>query len=244
MHLAGMCGRYVLKRKDLEELLRTFGIRSLEEFHTRFNIAPTTTVPGIRARDAGAAEAVGFKWGLVPSWSRDPNGGARLANARAEGIAAKSAFRHAFRRKRCLVPASGFYEWQTIGRGKQPWFFARRDEQPFVFAGLWESWRGVDGVELETCALITTEPNDLVRRIHDRMPVILSRSDAEVWLDPRVTEPERLAPLLRPYPAAEMKGTPVSPRVNSVMNDDPGCIEPVALPPAGDPPPSQLSLGL
>ncbi|MEX2044248.1 MAG: SOS response-associated peptidase, partial [Opitutus sp.] len=168
-----MCGRYVLKRKDLEELLRSFGIRSLEEFHSRFNIAPTTTVPAIRSRPDGTPEAAGLKWGLVPSWSGDAAGGARLANARAEGIAGKPAFRHAFRKKRCLVPASGFYEWQTMGRAKQPWFFARRDGQPFVFAGLWERWRGADGADLDTCSLITTEPNELLRDIHHRMPVIL-----------------------------------------------------------------------
>ncbi len=239
-----MCGRYVLKRKDLEELLRTFGIRSLEEFHSRFNIAPTTNVPAIRARPDGALEAVGLKWGLVPSWSRDPAGGARLANARAEGISGKPAFRHAFRQRRCLVPASGFYEWQTIGRSKHPWFFARRDEQPFVFAGLWESWQDDHGLELETCALITTEPNDVVRPVHNRMPVILARPEAERWLSPTLTQPDQLLPLLQPYPAAEMIGIPVSARVNRVSNDGPECLDPVPPPKPGDPPPPQLALGL
>lgn len=241
-----MCGRYVLKRKDLEELLRSFGIRSLEEFHSRFNIAPSTIVPAIRSRPDGSREGVGLRWGLVPSWSRDAAGGARLANARAEGIAGKPAFRHAVRKKRCLVPASGFYEWQSIGRAKQPWFFARRDGQPFLFAGLWERWRGADGVDLETCSLITTEANDLLRPIHHRMPVILSGTEVGAWLDPHIEDPDRLTPLLRPHPAADMTAHPVSPRVNSVMNDGPECLDPVPLPPATDPPaadPPQLSLG-
>jgi putative SOS response-associated peptidase YedK len=221
-----MCGRYVLKREDLEAMLKEFGIRSLEEFHSRYNISPSTIVPAVRARADGEREAVGLKWGLVPSWADDAAMGARLANARAEGIERKPAFRHAFRRKRCVVPATGFYEWQTIGRTKQPWFFARADGRPLLLAGLWESWRGREGTVLETCSLITTAPNELVQPLHDRMPVILSRADADLWLDPRVTDPEPLAPLLRACPAGEMKAVAVNPRVNSVAHDGPECLEP------------------
>src|SRR3954471_10132351 len=128
-----MCGRYVLKRKDLEELLKTFGVRSLEEFHNRFNIAPTTPVPAIRETADRKREAIALRWGLVPSWAKDPASGAKLANARSEGIADKPSFRDALRRRRCLIPASGFFEWQTIGKLKQPWYFFLRDEKPFLF---------------------------------------------------------------------------------------------------------------
>ncbi len=237
-----MCGRYVLKRKDLEALLQQFGIRSLEEFHSRYNIAPTTIVPAIRAAPEGKHEAVGLRWGLVPSWAKDATGGSRLCNARSEGIDAKPAFRHAFRKKRCVVPASGFYEWQTIGRVKRPWYFSRRDESPFVFAGLWESWRGPEGAEVETCSLITTSANAVVGQIHDRMPVILGGNDVPRWLDPQVEDAGQLLPLLRPLPAEEMAGLAVNPRVNSVATEGPECLEPAPpAPPVAENP--QLSLG-
>lgn len=240
-----MCGRYVLKRKDLEALLEKFGIRSLEEFHSRYNIAPTTVMPAIRAAGAGRAEAVNLRWGLVPSWAKDASGGARLCNARAESVADKPAFRHAFRRQRCLIPASGFYEWQTVGRTKLPWFFHLRGEQPFVFAGLWEHWHGAAGEgKLETFSLLTTRANAVVGRIHDRMPVILAPQDAPSWIDPSVEARERLEPLLRPFPEEAMESRPVHPRVNSVAAEGPECLEPAPAglaAPAEDGP--QLSLG-
>lgn len=238
-----MCGRYVLKKKDLEELVQRFGLRSLQEFHDRFNVAPTTEVPAIRARrdDPTDYEAVPLQWGLVPGWAKDPQSGSRLANARAEGIVDKPAFRHAFRQRRCAIPASGFYEWQTIGRLKQPWYFTLRDESPLLFAGLWESWRSPDGVTLETCALITTSPNAIMAPIHDRMPVILDEANTALWLDPRVNEPEQLTPVLRPLPAERMAVRAVSPKMNSVRYENPDCIAPAEpLRPVEDP---QLGLG-
>lgn len=241
-----MCGRYVLKRKDLEEMLRQFGIRSLEEFHSRYNIAPTTTVPAIRTKQDGQREAAGLRWGLVPSWAKDASAGARLCNARAEGIADKPAFRHAFRKKRCVVPASGFYEWQTLGRMKLPWYFARTDEAPLPFAGLWETWKRPDGAWLDTCSLITTSANGVVGRVHNRMPVILDESAIDSWLDPQIQDPVALMPLLRPYPETRMTGIPVNPRVNRIENEGPECLEPAEPPPRVAPPPDnpQLSLGL
>lgn len=241
-----MCGRYVLKRKDLEEMLRQFGIRSLEEYHSRFNIAPTTAVPVIRETADRAREAVALRWGLVPSWSKDSAGGARLCNARAEGVAEKPSFRHAFRKKRCVVPASGFYEWQTIGRLKLPWYFSPREDVPLALAGLWESWKSPDGTWLETCSLITTSANAVVGRIHDRMPVILERRDADTWLDRKVDDPAALLALLKPFPAEKMTGLPVNPRVNRIDTDGPECLEPAPVPAPGEPPPPagpQLSLG-
>ena len=242
-----MCGRYVLKRKDLEVLLAQLGVRDPRDFVSRYNIAPTTVIPVIRIKkDTTARETVGLQWGLVPFWSKDAKGSARLANARAEGIATKPSFREAFRKRRCVVPASGFYEWQTIGRQKQPWFFQLRDEGPFALAALWEHWRSADGAVLETCALITTTPNEVVRPLHDRMPVILRGAALDTWLDPSVNEPARLEPLLTPLPAELMKSTPVSPRINEVRYEHPDCIDPMPLPatvpPA--PPATQLGLGL
>jgi putative SOS response-associated peptidase YedK len=241
-----MCGRYVLKRKDLEALMAHLGVKDPREFVSRYNIAPTTVVPAIRpTKDKTAREATALTWGLVPFWSKDAAGGARLANARSEGIAAKPAFREAFRKRRCVVPASGFYEWQTVGKLKYPWYFEFADGNPFVFAGLWETWHSPEGVELQTCSLITTTPNAVVTRLHDRMPVILQGSAIDTWLDPQESDPAKLQPLLAPLPDDALKATPVSPRMNSVKFDGPECLEPAPPPVAAAPTPSpQLSLGL
>ena len=240
-----MCGRYVLKRKDLEALMAQLGVKDPRDFVSRYNIAPTTVVPAIRWRkESHTREAVGLQWGLVPFWSKDASGSARLANARAEGIATKPSFREAFRQRRCLVPASGFYEWQTLGRQKFPWFFQQRDETPFLLAGLWEHWRGAEGRTLETCSLITTTPNEVVRPLHDRMPVILREAAIDLWLDPAIEDPGVLAPLLTPLPGAYMKATPVSPRVNNVRYEDPDCLEPVPPPTPPSAGNSQFALGL
>jgi putative SOS response-associated peptidase YedK len=170
-------------------------------------------------------ECVLLRWGLIPGWAKDPAIGARLINARAETVAEKPAFRAAFRRRRCLVLADGFYEWQKSAKRKQPFFFHLRDDRPFAFAGLWESWEGGDNSHLETCTILTTEPNDLVATVHDRMPVILAPDAHDAWLDPAVEQPDRLTPLLRPYPAEAMDAYPVGPLVNSPTHDGPGCIE-------------------
>jgi putative SOS response-associated peptidase YedK len=244
-----MCGRYVLKRKDLEALMAQLGVKDPREFVSRYNIAPTTVVPAIRIRQhTGDREAVGLQWGLVPFWSKDATAGARLANARAEGIAAKPSFRAAFRHRRCLVPASGFYEWQTVGKQKFPWYFQLRDESPLILAGLWEHWRGADGVELETCSLITTTANSVVGALHDRMPVVLRGTAIETWLDPATEDPTRLEPLLAPLPGELMQATPVSPRMNNVRHESPDCIDPVpppvATPVAAEEDDPQLPLGL
>lgn len=241
-----MCGRYVLKRKDLEAMLAQLGVTDPREFASRYNIAPSTVIPAIRAtKDRPAREAAALQWGLVPYWAKDASSGARMANARCEDIASKPAFREALRQRRCAVPASGFYEWQTIGRLKYPWYFQMADESPFVFAGLWEHWRSADGVVLETCSLITTTPNDAVRAIHDRMPVILRGTTIDPWLDPAIVEPAKLTPLLVPLPDGAMKATPVSPRVNNVRHDGPECLEPAPVPtPSALEAGPQLSLGL
>ncbi len=227
-----MCGRFALTT-SAGELLLEFGLSKAYEVTPRFNIGPSRPVlavriPGEAARGrAGSRELSTLRWGLVPSWASDPTIGNRMINARAETAAEKPAFRKAFLRRRCLVPMSAFYEWRRGGpRGAEPWAFFRADRAPFAVAGLWERWAGLDGTELETCALLTTTPNDLVARVHDRMPVIVARDAYDRWLDPDA-KGAALTGLLVPFPAHEMDAHRVSPRVGNVANDDPGLLEPV-----------------
>jgi putative SOS response-associated peptidase YedK len=168
-----------------------------------------------------------LRWGPIPSWAKDANIGNRLINARADTVAAKPSFRSAFKRRRCLVPADGFYEWKRDGKVKQPFFIHRKDEEPFAFAGLWERWENPeDGKEVQSCSLITTEANELMAPIHDRMPVILAESAYDRWLD--LDEPvSDLQSLLKPFPANELAAYPISTYVNSPKNQGPKCIEPV-----------------
>jgi putative SOS response-associated peptidase YedK len=222
-----MCGRFLL-HSPLAELQRAFRFAGRPNLEPRFNVAPTQRVAIVRlaAGDGGTSrrELALVRWGLVPAWAKDPAIGSRMINARAEGIAGKPAFRAAFRQRRALVPADGFYEWKRMEGGrKQPMLVRRRDRRPFAFAGLWESWRGPDGAPLETMTIVTTEPNGLMAGIHDRMPVILGEDDHEAWLDPG--RPGGAA-LLRPCPAGWLEAVPVSTRVNSPRNDDAALVEP------------------
>lgn len=236
-----MCCRYLLLQKHCREILEQLGIGAPAEFMSRYNIAPGSLIPAVRTKpSAGTREAAVLRWGLVPSWARSSDG-AMLLNARAETLAAKPAFRDALRVRRCIIPASGFYEWETVGRAKKPWLFRWRDERPFGFAGLWESWRAPDGTTLETCAVITTGPNELMRPIHDRMPVMLTPEQFSPWLDPAMTEPEKLAPLLRPPPAAAMSAVALGSHVSNVRHEGPECLALAGEAPADDGP--QLSLG-
>jgi putative SOS response-associated peptidase YedK len=167
-----------------------------------------------------------MRWGLIPSWAKDPAIGHMLINARAETVASKPAFRHALRERRCLILADAFYEWEAQGRPKQPWCVRRKDRVPFAFAGLWDRWHDPEGRAVESCTIITTIPNELIRRFHHRMPVILSPRDYDLWLDVRVRDVDRLLPLLTPYPPGEMTAYPVSPLVNNPANDSPACQSP------------------
>ena len=168
-----------------------------------------------------------LRWGLIPFWAKDSKIGTRMINARSETVAEKPAFRAAFRQRRCLVLADGFYEWQRLERGKQPFYIRQRDEGPFAIAGLWEYWEGPEG-GIESCTLLTTQPNDLVRPLHNRMPVILHPDDYDLWLDRSVQEPALLQPLLRPYSPEDMMAYPISTWINKPENDGPRCIEPLA----------------
>jgi len=204
-----------------------FGPFELPPFAARFNIAPTQPVAVVRRAAAGSGrELAWLRWGLVPAWAKDAAIGARLINARAETASGKPAFRAAMRSRRCLVVADGFYEWQRTGRAKQPYLFQLRGGRLFAFAGLWEAWRRPDDSLLETCTLLTTGANELVRPIHDRIPAILPPTAYQAWLDPAVENAGTLAPLLRPYPGSEMEARAVSDFVNSPAHESPRCIEP------------------
>jgi putative SOS response-associated peptidase YedK len=224
-----MCGRFTL-RAPASVVAEQFALFDVAPFQPRFNVAPTQPVAVVRrmAVEEPQRELAWLRWGLIPSWAADPAIGGRMINARAETAAQKPAFRTALRRRRCLVVADGFYEWQKAGPRKQPYFVRLRDDRPFGFAGLWESWEGPDHAAIESCTILTTEANELVRPIHDRMPVIVAPADYERWLDPGVQGAEAVRPLLRPYPSEAMTAYPVGPRVNSPAHDDPECVEPAA----------------
>ena len=219
-----MCGRFTLfvDPKDLMEAFPGFALPA--EWTPRYNIAPSQPIAVIP--NSGENKIELFRWGLIPSWAKDPTIGNRMINARAETLAEKPAFRAAYRQRRCLVLADGFYEWRKEpGRGtKTPMYIRLESGEPFAFAGLWESWRGPDDQPIRSCTIITTTPNALVERIHNRMPVILGREAYEPWLDPSPQSPDRLGTWLRPYPASQMVAYPVSTQVNNPSNDSPACI--------------------
>jgi putative SOS response-associated peptidase YedK len=222
-----MCGRFTLKAKP-GEIAAAFGLLTMPTLGPRYNVAPTQEVAAVRIdRETGRRRLDLLRWGFVPGWADDPAIGNRMINARAETVAEKPAFRHAFKARRCLIVADGFYEWQRQGGRKVPHHIRLHDQRPFAFAGLWERWRR-DGAALESCAVITTEPNDVLRPIHDRMPVILGPEDYAAWLDPSASDAAALKALLRPFPAADMVAVPVGTLVNAPANDRPECLRPVA----------------
>lgn len=232
-----MCGRYVLKRRDLEALARRLGVQSREEFRSRYNVAPASVVPLIRKRPAGRTELAGVRWGLIPAWTKPDAPLKPLVNVRSETLVTR--FRDALPSRRCILPASGFYEWQTVGARKQPWYFARRDEEPFGLAGIWDTWRSTDGMAIETCTVLTTAPNAVLAPIHDRMPVLLTPAQCETWLQAPI---ETAVALLQPAPAEATTGFRVGPAVGNARNDGPECIAPAPDGPGEAEP--QLSLGL
>lgn len=197
-----------------------------DELPPSFNIAPTHTVAVVL--NGGSRKLVPMRWGLVPAWATDPAIGSGLINARAETLTQKAAFKGAFAMRRCLVIADGFYEWRKSGSVRSPLLIYLQSERPFGFAGLYETWTPPLGQPLTTCTIITTEPNELVRPIHNRMPVILPKEAEDLWLDSSLRDDRRLLDLLQPYPADEMNTYEVSTLVNSVKNDSLLCIEPVS----------------
>ena len=220
-----MCGRFALFASG-EELAQRFGLPHTPLLDARYNIAPTQTVAAVRASDTGR-EFRFLRWGLIPSWSIDPKIANKLTNARAETVASNPASRSAFQQRRCLIPASAFYEWrQGKGKSKQPYCIWLRDENLFALAGLWERWQDPQGPITESCSLITTEANELMQPICDRMPVILDKVSEAVWLDSHASL-EELRSLLVPFASNRMEAFPVNPYVSSARNEGPRCLEPV-----------------
>ena len=221
-----MCGRFTLA-PDAAELEGEFeGVEFPAQFAPRYNIAPSQPVLVIANDRRSAADF--FVWGLIPSWAKDPSIGNRLINARGETLAEKPAFRASFKHKRCLILADGFYEWKSTpgSKLKVPHYIRMADGRPFGFAGLWSEWRSGDGSEVRSCTIVTTEPNELMASIHNRMPVILSPDAYAQWIDPAVRTPESLGAFIKPYPAEEMAAYPVSTLVNNPKNDRPECVVP------------------
>jgi putative SOS response-associated peptidase YedK len=232
-----LCGRYVLAT-PIDELADFFGATRAPgfdgEWAANYNIAPTRTVLCLSAGAEGGRVLATYRWGLIPSWAKEPSVGSRLFNARAETVAVKPSFRAAFKARRLAVVSDGFFEWRRgAGTRRQPYFLSRADGSPMAFAGLWESWRdpatsGDEAAAVRSCTIITTEANPEVAPIHDRMPVVLGCDGLEAWLDPLVAERDELEALLQPAPAGTLVVRPVSPAVGSVRNNGPHLIEEVA----------------
>lgn len=218
-----MCGRFALI-VDASVLADVFDVDPPRELAPRFNIAPTQMIPIIRTGSGKPRECAMVRWGLIPSWAKDEKTGARMINARGETVAEKPSFRSAVNDRRCLIPASGFYEWVTTQSGKQPHYIHFEDGRPFAFAGLWERWSKGEGGPLDTCTIITTKPNERIADLHDRMPVILPPERYDEWLRCEPLAADRLRDILVPHPAEGMDVYPVSTYVNKPAHDDPRCI--------------------
>jgi len=220
-----MCGRYAIGTSRLPRIENALGV-ALPELAPRYNVAPTQTVPIVRATADHRYELAEARWGLIPAWSKEPRTAYATFNARVETVATKPAFRAAYRTRRCLVPASGFYEWREEAGRKQPWYFSAADGQELALAGLWEEWRGPDAPPLLSCTILVGTANDLVAPIHDRMAVILGADDYATWLDPAQAS-ETIARLLRPCPSAWLRGWRVSRAVNVARAEGPALIAPI-----------------
>ena len=221
-----MCGRFSVAL-SATTLASHFNVQESVVWKERYNLAPSQEILTLVQPAGRAREIRRMRWGLIPFWAKDPSIGNRLINARAETVATKPAFRNALRERRCLIVTDGFYEWQAQGRRKQPWCIRMQDGRPFAFAGLWERWTDPVGRAIESCTIITTAPNALIKQLHHRMPVIPAPRDYDLWLDARIRDVDRLLPLLVPYPAEELTAYPVSPLVNNPANDSPACQSPV-----------------
>jgi putative SOS response-associated peptidase YedK len=227
-----MCGRFT-QTHSAEDIAAAFGLTEIPLWQPRYNVAPTQVVPTISAlrNSEGTVATSGvdrqfklLRWGLIPSWAKDLSIGAKLINARAETLQEKPSFRDAFKRRRCLIVADGFYEWKKQAGKKQPFYFRLENGEPFAFAGLWDRWHSSEGDVLETCTIITTNANELAATVHNRMPVILPPEHYDRWLDPKLQTTTDLQSLLHPYPPEAMTAYPVSAVVNSPTHDQPDCV--------------------
>lgn len=222
-----MCGRFTLSSKG-DEVALLFDLQDIPQLPLRYNIAPTQETAVVRVEKPGEPRRLDLlRWGLIPYWAKEASIGNRMINARAESVADKPAYRWSFRKQRCLIPTTGFYEWKKAGKLKQPYLIRRKDAQPFAFAGLWSRWQDPERGPLETFTILTTDANELIRPLHDRMPVIVGREDFDLWLDPALEDREKLEPLLKPFDPQQMETFPVSRAVNSPANDVADCIEPL-----------------
>lgn len=221
-----MCGRFALKATPAE-LVTRFGLDECADFGPRYNIPPGTDIPVIRHSPEGKRVLHLLRWGLVPHWGKDPSIGAKLNNARGESVAEKPSFRDAFKRRRCLIPMSGFFEWKAEGKIKQPYYFSLKSGEPMGMGGLWESWKAPDGGILRSVCVVTTSPNAVMESIHDRMPVIVAPENWQLWLSGM---PENVAEMVAPYRDGELQAWPVSRRVSKTQDDDAELIEPIAMP--------------
>ncbi len=221
-----MCGRFTLN-KTAEALASAFDVQEVPELEAQYNVAPTQMVGSVLYDQDRQREFKQLRWGLIPSWAKDPSMGAKLINARAETVAEKPAFRSAFKHRRCLVVADGFYEWQQQKAQKQPFYFRLKNEELFAFAGLWEAWKSPQGEKITSCTILTTTANELVESVHHRMPVILQPQDYDLWLDPQSQSLEVVQELLHPYAATAMITYPVSTLVNNSRHNSSQCIMPI-----------------
>lgn len=221
-----MCGRFTSFLSP-EILENTFGVQAPPDISPRYNVAPTQQVWIIREAATGGRHLSSVRWGLVPHWAKDLSIGSRMINARCETVHEKPAFRQAIRSRRCIVPASGFFDWATTPTGKIPHYVTMRDGSPLAFAGIWESWKTPEGEPLETCAILTTAANNLIAPIHDRIPVILHPTEFDHWLDRSLNNPEKLQRFYQPYPAELLQEWEVSTIVNNASHETPETIAPV-----------------
>ncbi|BAU66413.1 hypothetical protein STA3757_38170 [Stanieria sp. NIES-3757] len=220
-----MCGRFT-QTSSSSEIAKAFDLADVPPLEPQYNIAPTQQVATIlRSDPEREREFRWLRWGLIPNWAKDRSIGNKLINARAETVAQKPSFKSAFCHSRCLIIASGFYEWQQQENRKQPYYIQKKDRSPFAFAGLYSTWKSQEGETLYTCTIITTEANELMKPIHKRMPVILEFTDYDLWLDPTVQQPELLQSFLQPYNSDKLKAYPVTPLVNQPRNNTPECLK-------------------
>ncbi len=222
-----MCGRFT-RKENFKNLAALLGFPNPPILPPRYNIAPSQPIACVRSIPGShEREWREFKWGLVPSWAKDSSIGNKLINARAETVSEKPSFRKAFKQQRCVVLADGFFEWKREGKAKQPYYIRMKNQRSFCFAGIWEQWRPETNDSVETCAMLTIGPNSIMEPIHHRMPVILQPQDYDTWLDPRIQDPQHLAPLLQSFPPEEMEAFPVSTLVNNPKHDSEACLQPL-----------------
>jgi putative SOS response-associated peptidase YedK len=220
-----MCGR-LSQATSAEKAQRILDIINSLDMEARYNIAPSQSIAAVRQDSNHNNKWAILHWGLIPFWAKEKKIGYKMINAKAETLGQKPAFRNAYKNHRCIIPADGFYEWKKIAGAKQPYYIRNKTEEPLMFAGLWERWKG-EGEEIESCTIITTPANDLIKPLHDRMPAIITKEMWNKWLDPEITDVSQFQVMLAPYPSKQLTAYAVSRMVNTPANDSPECIEPV-----------------